>query len=35
MKETPINIVGFLVLGISNNIGYAIMLSAAEDLIGN
>ncbi|CAL5980487.1 CLN3_protein [Hexamita inflata] len=35
MPETIINVVGFLMLGWTNNFGYAIMLSAAEDLIGD
>lgn len=32
-KELAINKVAFLTLGISNNFGYAMMLSAANDLL--
>ena len=35
IKEVPINIVCFVLLGWTNNFAYNVMLSAAEAIIGN
>lgn len=33
IKENLINIVGFFIVGMTNNFGYKIMISAAKDMM--